>query len=474
MAFTSWIAPSSVRLFPSTAFRPAPPPELHIARNERCSVQVAMRMDGSPATDPRQLQTVRVTANGPEGWAVRVRRVGYVPVPHHNLPVEVPAEDIDGLNEIPGYVPDPLLDESTLLLPPGETHAFWITVQPPDAVAPGSYVLDVTVAPEGDAPAAVASATPLIHQQVPVTVYDVTLAPREGFHITHWFYTDALMDYYRTAGFDRAFWAIVPRYMADVAAHGLDTLYTPVFTPPLDGVKRPSQLLRVSRIGTDTYRFDWRDVKRYITLAQEAGITHFEWCHLFTQWGAGNAIRIYEGQGQDESLLWPANTSATAPMYRTFLSQFLPALYRFLQENDLLDRSFFHLSDEPHGEEHLVQYRKVRNLLGKLAPWMSVMDALSDIEFARQGLVDMPVASTRTVMDFVSEGIPCWCYYCCGPRGTFINRLLDTPLSKIAMHGLLFYRWPFQGFLHWGYNYWYESQTRHLIDPYAELAGLRW
>jgi hypothetical protein len=42
------------------------------------------------------------------------------------------------------------------------------------------------------------------------------------------------------------------------------------------------------------------------------------------------------------------------------------------------------------------------------------------------------------------------------------------------MHGFLFYRWPFQGFLHWGYNYWYQSQTRTMIDPYTVQDGLKW
>jgi hypothetical protein len=474
MAFSSWIASSHMRHFPTTTARPPAPLHIDIARNERFSFQVVMRSEGSMAAGPRDLQTVRVTVSGPEDWMVRVRRVGYVPVRHHNLPVDVPAADIDGLNEIPGFVPDPLLDEDVILLPPNETHAFWVTVQPPETTPPGQYELEVSVAPESGGGASGGSVAALISHRVPVTVYDVVLAPREGFQITHWFYIDALMDYYGTNGFDRTFWSILPNYMRNLVEHGLDTIYVPVFTPPLDGVKRPSQLLRVSRIGADTYRFDWRDVRRYIALAKEAGITHFEWCHLFTQWGAKNAIRVYEGQGQDEQLLWPANTSATAPINRTFLSQFLPALYHQLLEQDLLDHSFFHVSDEPHGDEDLAQYRKVRNLLDKLAPWMSVMDALSDIEYARQGLVDMPIPSIRTALDFVEEGIPSWCYYCCGPRGEYLNRLLDTPLSKIAMHGLLFYRWPFKGFLHWGYNYWYRSQTRELIDPYIVQDGHRW
>jgi hypothetical protein len=52
--------------------------------------------------------------------------------------------------------------------------------------------------------------------------------------------------------------------------------------------------------------------------------------------------------------------------------------------------------------------------------------------------------------------------------------LLDTPLAKIRMNGWLFYRWPFHGFLHWGYNYWYKSQTRTRIDPFNVQDGLMW
>ena len=215
-------------------------------------------------------------------------------------------------------------------------------------------------------------------------------------------------------------------------------------------------------------------MKRYVDLAKRCGIRNFEWCHPFTQWGVRHAIRVYEGQGYSEKLLWPSNTGATSGTYREFLSQYLPGLYRFLTEEKILKRSFFHVSDEPHGSDHIENYRRARSVLMELAPWMNVMDALSDIEYGRQKLTDMPIASIRTALDFVNEDIPCWCYYCCGPRGKYLNRLLDTPLAKIAMHGFLFYRWPFRGFLHWGYNYWYQSQSRILIDPYSVQDGGRW
>ena len=459
MALHSWLATTLVRHYPSTPVQRTGPWRIEAARNEQVSFQVALRLEREEA------RWVEVVVEGPDGWDLRIRRVGYVPVRHRNPPIALDADDIEGDGLIPGYVPDPLFDETRLWLPPAETHAFWITVCPAGDAAAGEHVIRARILAEGKEVAA---------HVLPVRLYDVTIRPRQGFHITHWFYVDALIDWYKTQLFDARFWEILPAYLNDIATHGLDTVYVPVFTPPLDGVKRPSQLLWVERTAPDTTRFDWRDVKRYITLARAAGISHLEWCHFFTQWGAAHAIRIYEGQGADETLLWPPETAATSETYRAFLAQYLPELRRFLETEGLLERSFFQVSDEPPGEEHLEQYRRDRELLRELAPWMRTMDAHTEIEFARQGQVDMPIPSIRTALDFVAEGIPCWCYYCCGPRGAYLNRLLDTPLAKIAMHGLLFYRWPFQGFLHWGYNYWYRSQTRELIDPFTVQDGLRW
>ena len=457
MQLQSWLSASTVRHFPTTPPARQPLRGLEAARNEQFSFQVAMRSD--------TLTPVTVEAKGPAGWFVRVRRVGYVPVAHHNTPVIDDPREMDGLGAIPGFVPDPLFDENTLRLPAGETHAFWITVRPGPNAAPGRHAIAVSVAPEkGKA----------LSLKLPVVLHGLVLQPRRNFDITHWFYTDALIDWYKTDLFDARFWDILAFYIRNVVQHGQNTLYVPVFTPPLDGVKRPSQLLRVSRTGKGQYAFDWSDVRRYVRLARAEGVTRFEWCHPFTQWGVRNAIRIYEGQGRDEKLLWPADTGATSPTYRRFLAQYLPALLRFLKAEKLLDRSFFHVSDEPHGDEPLANYKAARALLSELAPWMKVMDALSDIRFGREKLTDMPIPSIGTALDFLAEDIPSWCYYCCGPRGKFLNRLIDTPLAKIAMHGFLFYRWPFQGFLHWGYNYWYESQTRTLIDPFTCQDGARW
>ena len=139
-----------------------------------------------------------------------------------------------------------------------------------------------------------------------------------------------------------------------------------------------------------------------------------------------------------------------------------------------MDRSWFHVSDEPHGDETLERYRKARRMLRDLAPWMRISEALSDLRFANEGLVEHPIPILNEVQGFRDAGIPSWAYFCCFPRGRWVNRLLDTPLHKVRMTGWLLHAMGVEGFLHWGYNYWHKGVTQQLVDPYHVTDAGMW
>ena len=450
-----WISDALQRHFPAGQAGGKKTLHLKAVRGERAAFQVcAKHLEDGHAE-------ISAGVRAPDGLAVSLRRVGCVPVPHQNTGCE-PAE-VDGLEHLPGYVPDVLFEDATATVGPREIQCFWVSVDIPRDAVPGPREVGVEVV----------AGNRSYRLKAVIDVADMAIEPRRDFPVTHWLYTDALCDWYGLKPFSKSFWPLCRRYMQNLLAHGTDVIHTPLFTPPTDGVKRPTQLVRV-KAKKGRYDFDWTDVETWVAQAKDVGFGYFEWPHLFSQWGVDSAIRIYKGQGNKENLLWPPDTGATSETYRGFLSQFLPQFERFLRTWGIFDVSFFHVSDEPHGDEHLENYKAARALLAELAPWMRTMDALSDIRYGREKLTDTPIPTIRTTRQYYDEGIPSWTYFCCGPRGRYLNRLLDTPLPKIRMSGWLFYRFQRMGFLHWGYNYWYKSQTRELIDPFTVTDGLKW
>jgi hypothetical protein len=301
------------------------------------------------------------------------------------------------------------------------------------------------------------------------------LKPRRDFAVTHWWRIEAIWDFYKTEPFDDRCWELTRKYLTDIREHGSDVIYVPLFFMRREIFERPAQLLEVKRIGEDKYAFDFERTRKFIKLARECGFEKFEWPHLWIYWGVEHPIRVYTPKGDGAmELLWPVDSPPTTGVYRKFLEQFLPAFHDFLVDEKALENSYFHLSDEPGSAQHVENYRRARQLLRELAPWMKVIDALSDVRYGREGLTDHPIPIVSSAQAYIDERIPHWVYFCCAPRGAWLNRFMDTPLAKVRMSGWVFYRLKAQGFLHWGYNYWHKMEQEVLLDPFTESAGDSW
>lgn len=451
-----WLQSSIKRVYPGTEAVECTKITMLTARNDQVSFQACVR---NLTENPVHVQ---LRVDGADGLDITVRRVGYVPLPHFTP--NVPIEHIEGIGQLPGLAPDPLFPESDIVAGPFETQAFWLTVRVPAEVEPKLRPLSVQFFTND---ILMSSLTAEIDTR-PLIVKTT------AFPVIQWFYADSLCDWYKLEPYEPKFWPILENYIRDLVQHGCSSLYVPIITPPTDGIKRPHQLLKVTEPSVGQYEFDFTDVEKWVDIGLSQGVQYFEWTHWFWQWGVQWALRVYRSNADRESLLWPHETSATSQTYRNFLSQLFPVLKQFLDRKGIQDRSFFHVSDEPHGVEHMNNYKAARQMLRELAPWMKVMDALSEVEYGKQKLTDMPVPSISVAHEYAAAGIPSWVYYCCGPRGEYLNRFLDTPLTKIKMHGWLFRKLNALGFLHWGYNYWYAAGSQRMIDPFSENAAGNW
>ena len=108
---------------------------------------------------------------------------------------------------------------------------------------------------------------------------------------------------------------------------------------------------------------------------------------------------------------------------------------------------------------------------------MKVIDALSNIEFYEQGLLERPIPANNHIEPFIGRVPELWTYYCCGQhRDGVSNRFFAMPGWRTRVLGFQLWKFRCAGFLQWGFNFW---NSRHSIekniDPFTITdGGLAW
>ena len=434
---------------------------------------------------------------------LRISKVGLVPCELPNWS----DHDEDVLRVAPGLFPDPLLplDDEGLTLLPEQWRSLWIEVdggtKRAGSLPPGTHPIHIRFLNGSDTGSEVLGQVSVALEVLPLQL------PRQEILHTEWFHTDCLATYYGDQVFSDAHWHRIRQYVETAVAHGMNTLLTPLFTPPLDtavGGERPTvQLVDVRLeqehapaadpyrepeqklpVSADPYRkpeqmmsvtadtryvFGFERLEQWMALAEACGITHFEMSHLFTQWGAEHAPKIMATlQDGKQQRIFGWETDASGEAYVSFLNQFLPALLGFLRQTGREGKVLFHVSDEP-SMQHLSSYRSASDILRRHTGDIPVIDALSDFAFYEQGLVANPIPANNHITPFLEAGIPhLWTYYCCAQNRGVANRFFSMPSARSRILGIQLYLYDIAGFLQWGYNFWYTQNSRRRVDPFKE------
>ena len=209
-------------------------------------------------------------------------------------------------------------------------------------------------------------------------------------------------------------------------------------------------------------------------MCDRIGIKYFEIAHLFTQWGAKHAPKIMATVDGEYKKIFGWETDATSDEYVGFLRTFIPAFLEHMKKNGNDKRCFFHISDEPQ-LEHLEFYRAAKNSISDLLEGYVIMDALSDYDFWKMGIVDTPIPCNDHIGKFIENNVPnLWTYYCCGQRINVSNRLISMPSWRNRSIGMQMYKYDIVGFLQWGFNFYNNQFSVDECEPYTDVSGEHW
>lgn len=422
-------------------------------KNERISYQIAYFRHM-----PRK-EDVKIRISSPLEKYISLRRVFHVPVQTPLLSLNC---DEDYILRQPGLAPDALLpvDLQKAELMGDRWETFWVSVDLDGEVPAGTYDIDIAFDFAGG------SAT----KRMTLHILDALL-PAQKLKFTQWFHCDCLASCFKVPVFSEAHWAYIEKFLRCAVKNGINMILTPIFTPPLDtevGGERPTVQLVKVRLENGTYRFDFSLLDRWVELCQGCCIRYFEMAHLFTQWGAKATPKIIATVDGAERRIFGWDVASYSEEYRAFLAAFLPALDGYLQHKGIADVTYFHISDEPKDEEAKANYLAAKALVRKYLKEYKIIDALENIDYYRSGVAELPVVGSNHIEPFLQEEIAeRWTYYCTSQGKGVSNRFIAMPSYRTRVIAEQLFKFGIDGFLHWGYNFYYTRYSRAEVNPFV-------
>ena len=346
----------------------------------------------------------------------------------------------DLVRPAPARFPDCLSEDRNCSLGKGSRKGVYLTIRIPRAAEPGEYRASVTVASK-----AATASLPLL-----LTVYPLTLPDERHLMVTEWFSTH---QFRRWHGIDSAdqdrYFKMLRVYADNMAEHRQN-----VFRVSLDLIR--STRTADGKLACDFSRFDrWAEVF-WATGRMDLLETGFVAQHGQGGWSS-REIRLRDFDVTDAATGRTKRVSG-----REFLPQFLPALVEHLRQKRWLDKTVFHICDEP-ADHNVMLWREASEFVHRCAPALRRLDAIETPHCLNCLEIWVPkldhLSTWHTAYEEARrQGSELW-FYTVGifQSGSLPNKTADVPLIESRLLHWLNYRYGLKGYLHWGLNSWTED-----------------
>jgi len=418
----------------------------------------------------------KVSLSGELSKYASVRDLAYVPIAHPTLQHDKAWWlDDNYVSKNPGIFPDllrPLHSDGRVFIPNSLLTALWVEVNVPKKIKAGEYTLTVTVNVDDEDDCNKIS----LSETLTLELINAAL-PDDEIYYTNWFHCDCLASYYNVKMWSRRHWEIIENFMRVAKKNGINMIYTPLLTPPLNtavGGERPTTQLVGVTVTNGKYSFDFTLLDKWVKLCDKVGFKYFEINHLFTQWGASHAPKVMATVDGEKRRIFGWETDSHGEEYVRFLREMLGAFISHMKKSGNDKRLFFHISDEPRAGQ-IESYRKAKESISDILEGYVVMDALSHLDFYLDGSCDNPIPANNRIAPFIEAKVKnLWTYSSCTQATGVSNRFIAMPGWRNRSIGFQMYKYGIVGFLHWGYNFYFNQHSKNLINPYVQGDGDLW
>jgi len=440
--------------------RPRKAIEIFGIRNEYVSAQCIVKAN----TDLRHV-TVSVSplkcvesSTLPPSGIIEWNFIGSIPI-EENTPKY---RKTNLIRSAPARFPDYLDEKKEASVEKGKYQAIFLTVRIPRDAEAGNYEGAVIIKTEkGD------KSLPL-H----LTIYPLTLPDERHLMVTEWYTTSGFKKFHDVdLSRPERFYKMLKVYAENMAEHRQN-----VFRVSL-GLIESSQDAS-GKLKFDFSRFD-------------------EWAEIFWRTErmdlleTGFVARFGEGGWSSREILLrdfrvrkeTTNKTITIPG-KEYLRQFLPEFEEHLKGKGWLEKTVFHICDEP-SNHNVMDWRQASEYVHRYAPALRRMDAIETTHcFDRLEIWVPKLDHLATWYDVYkktqSKGSELW-FYTVGifQKGSLPNKTVDVPLIESRILHWYNYRFGLKGYLHWGFNSWtddpFQSPGKHRGDGwhvYPKKIGL--
>jgi GH43 family beta-xylosidase len=445
-----------------------------VARNEYESFQIVTRSSADYTITDVDFSDLTSGINSIAGTNLSYNFVEYEHLSAHTI------NFTSLIGSVPGYFPDALSNAASAAVTAGKAQPIWVTLYVPKATVAGKYSGTATVhTTAGDLTVAIyaevanvtipdpnaGSFTSMNHQQIAGTWYlDATATSHPN---------DVIVREYGYERWTPQWWALVDDMAQQMRKHRVNSLFVNTQQLLLDGPTTMS--------GT-TYTFNWSKFDAYIQRFIDAGVVkQLEGIHFGSTVVPDTSTYKSYILINDAGTMKSTNVDPSSADSTNWLNQFVPALYQHLVAKGWLGMWYQHVGDEADNPTQKSQYAMYMSHLKADAPGMHAGDPTFNMDTANYSLsqgatvtipsLDVYQQNKATFDEYLRNGKQVYSYNMCCVHPNDLNRYIDGPVWQGRNIGWVLYKDGLPGYLHWGWNFWYDWDGTKVTGDNEQYKG---